>query len=198
MFPGGRGTLPKFRPFLALSVVFSLDFLNSSAAGVVLPGVGSFGKAMAFLDESGLRPALEARVIEAGRPLLGICLGFQMLTEHSEEGDVAGLGWVSGRTRRFDAAAGIKILHLGWNDLAERREGPIFKDIKPEACFYFAHSYYVECDAPEEVLARTDYGQQFTSAVQKGHIFGTQFHPEKSHANGLRLIKNFLECVAHA
>ncbi len=147
------------------------------AEGVILPGVGSFVPAMSMLERTGMAGALTERVLHGDTPLLGICLGFQMLTRRSEEGDAEG---------------------LGWNDLADRRESPLFRGIHPDACFYFAHSYCVSCDDESAVTARTNYGYDFVSAAQKGNIFGTQFHPEKSHAVGLQLIRNFVELTRHA
>jgi glutamine amidotransferase len=171
------------------------------AHGIVLPGVGSFVPAMAKLKSTGMDAALTERALHGGTPLLGICLGFQMLTRHSEEGEAEGLGWIGGETRRFDftgAERPMPVPHIGWNDLAARRESPLFRDIHPDACFYFAHSFCVSCDDEDAVVARSNYGYDFVSAAQKGHIFGTQFHPEKSHAVGLQLIRNFVEMTRHA
>jgi imidazole glycerol-phosphate synthase subunit HisH len=169
----------------------------AAAERIVLPGVGSFAKAMEYLRQSGLLPVLEKKVLEEKTPVLGICLGFQMFTRHSEEGDAEGLGWIDGYTRKFDFTGiegpRLKIPHMGWNDLQAAKESPLLAGIHPDACFYFAHSYYVSCDDNAAVLARSAYGLDFVSAVHRGNIFGTQFHPEKSHANGLQLIRNFLE-----
>lgn len=166
-----------------------------AAHHIVLPGVGSFGKAMEFLRESGLIPALERKVLQEKTPVLGICLGYQMLTRHSEEGSAEGLGWIEGVTKRFrfdGLEKPLKMPHMGWNDLHHRKESPLFHDIHEGACFYFAHSYCVHCDDPEAILTATDYGDEFISSVHKDNIFGTQFHPEMSHANGRQLIRNFL------
>lgn len=169
--------------------------------GIVLPGVGSFAKAMGNIETSGLLPALTRRVLEERTPILGICVGFQLFTKHSEEGDVDGLGWIDGVTRRFDfkdVDPAPKIPHIGWNDLQRRQEGPLFDGIHRDACFYFAHSYCVFCNDQGAVLTTTQYGCEFVSAVQRDNILGTQFHPEKSHANGLRLVENFIGLVDHA
>lgn len=171
------------------------------ADGIVLPGVGSFGKAMAHLRESGLLPVLERKALEEGVPTLGICLGMQMFTKHSEEGGVDGLGWIDGETRRFDfreLEPPPKVPQLGWNDVARRKESPLFEGVHPDACFYFAHSYCVFCEDASVVLATTRYGCEYVSAVQRGNLFGTQFHPEKSHAAGLKVVENFTRYVERA
>lgn len=173
----------------------------AQARGVVLPGVGSFGKAMEYLTRSDLFPVLQEKVLEEKRPILGICLGFQMFTTWSEEGGVEGLGWVDAQTKRFNFDGmdpQPKMPHMGWNDLQRRKESPLFEGIHPSACFYFAHSYCVSCNDRDAVLAETDYGYKYVSAVQKENIFGTQFHPEKSHANGLQMVRNFIGLAENA
>ena len=168
----------------------------AGAEGIVLPGVGSFDKAMDCLRESGLLPVLNRKVLEERTPVLGICLGFQMFTRRSEEGATEGLSWLDGETRRFPHGA-VPIPHIGWNDVARRRESVLFEGVPEDACFYFAHSYCVQC--PEEnVLGTTEYGTTFVSCVEAGHIFGTQFHPEKSLASGLRVVRNFVEFCRRA
>ena len=166
------------------------------AEKIVLPGVGSFAWGMRHLEGSGLLPVLTRKVRQEKTPLLGICLGFQLLTHRSEEGDAQGLGWIDGETKRFrfdGAGDRQRVPHIGWNDLAVERDHPMLQGLPESPCFYFVHSYYVTCSDPEAVLARTEYGHPFVSVVQKGNIVATQFHPEKSHANGLRLIRNFVE-----
>lgn len=171
------------------------------ADGIVLPGVGSFDPAMATLRNEGLIPILNRKVLQEHTPILGICLGFQLFSHSSEEGETEGLGWIHGETRRFrHEAQGYKIPHMGWNDVTFRRETPFTEGVKPPgAAFYFAHSYAVSCRDEAAILATTDYGVEFVSAVQQDNIIGTQFHPEKSHANGLKLIENFVKiCHNHA
>ncbi len=181
--------------------------LSSSAAelkqaqGVILPGVGSFAKAMEYLTRSELFPVLQSKVLEERRPILGICLGFQMFTKWSEEGDAEGLGWIDAQTKRFNfngMEPQPKMPHMGWNDLKRHKDSPIFEGIHKDACYYFAHSYCVSCNDEDAVLAETNYGYPFVSAVQKDNIFGTQFHPEKSHANGLQLVQNFIGLAENA
>ncbi|MBI1319762.1 MAG: imidazole glycerol phosphate synthase subunit HisH [Candidatus Hydrogenedens sp.] len=163
---------------------------------LVLPGVGFFDKAMAHLESNGLANALRQRVEVDQVPILGICLGFQLFTRRSEEGGVNGFGWIDAETRRFDFGGGpeaLKVPHMGWNEVAPPQGAGILAGLEPGACFYFAHSYYVACNDPEAAAATTVYGHPFTSAVQRGNIIGTQFHPEISHVNGFRLLERFLE-----
>lgn len=167
----------------------------AAADKIVLPGVGSLADGMRQLEASGIAEVLRRRVAEQNTPLLGICLGLQMFTRHSEEGDAPGFGWIDAETLRFRPAegSGLKVPHMGWNEVHLKRDHPIVRGIPSGACFYFAHSYRVLCNDPDDVLATTDYGGPFASAVQRGHLFGLQFHPEKSHDLGARLIRNFLE-----
>lgn len=168
----------------------------AAADKLLLPGVGAFDAGMRRLRERGLLPVLHRKVVEESVPILGICLGMQLLTEGSEEGTERGLGWIRGRAVRFRAAdlrSGLKIPHMGWNTVALRRPSPLFADLDDDHGFYFVHSYHVECDEADDVLATTHHGYEFVSSVQRGNIHGTQFHPEKSHRFGLRLLKNFAE-----
>ncbi len=161
---------------------------------VVVPGQGAMPDCMRELDARGLRPAVIAAAAE--KPFLGICIGLQMLFEHSEEGDVPGLGVLPGRVRRFPpevAAQGLKVPHMGWNEVAQAMPHPLWNDIADGARFYFVHSYYVEPVSPEAIAGSTVYGMPFTSAVARANIFAVQFHPEKSAQTGLRLLANFME-----
>lgn len=164
-----------------------------NASGIVLPGVGAFGHAVEELQRRNLWILLQEAIKERQIPLLGICLGMQLLFEESEEyGSYPGLGILRGKVKRF--LPGVKIPHLGWNQLEIIRSTPLLSGI-PEGCYmYFVHSFYV---GPEEdiVCANTDYGMKFASVVQKGNIFATQFHPEKSQKWGLRILKNFSDFV---
>lgn len=190
-----------FRHAGAEAVVASDPAALDRADGIVLPGVGSFAKGMRNLTEQGLLPALNRRVLEEKAPVLGICLGFQLFTKHSEEGDAEGLGWIDGVTKRFNFPFLdnlIPVPHMGWNELEVRKENRLLDGIHPGACFYFAHSYCVHCKDDGAILATTEYGYDFVSAVERDNIFGTQFHPEKSHANGLDLLRNFVGLTEHA
>ena len=166
-----------------------------AADGLILPGVGAFADAMTALKNSGLLPALEyAR--DNGQPLLGICLGMQALFDGSEEGEgVPGLGFVPGYVRRLPDADGLKIPHMGWNDIRAEKDSPLLSGLPDEPYVYFVHSYACFADDAEDVLTTTEYGVRFCSSVQRGHIFGTQFHPEKSGKVGEQILKNFLNYV---
>lgn len=166
----------------------------AAASKLILPGVGHFGRAMERLDASGIRGALDA-ARDRGAPILGICLGMQLLTAHSEEGDAAGLGWVDARTREFRLPPALKVPHMGWNDVEFTRSDPVTGGLEDDARFYFVHKYYVDCADESEVLGRTDYGGPFVSVVRNGNVWGIQCHPEKSHRYGLTFIRNFIEKV---
>jgi glutamine amidotransferase len=167
----------------------------AAAAKLILPGVGHFGRSMERLDASGIRAALDAARAR-GVPILGICLGMQLLTAHSEEGDADGLGWIDAQAREFRLPPPLKVPHMGWNDVEFTRPDPLTVGLEEEARFYFVHKYYVEARDESAVLGRTDYGGSFVSVVQSGNVWGIQCHPEKSHRYGLTFIRNFIENVA--
>jgi glutamine amidotransferase len=167
----------------------------SSAEKLVLPGVGAFDHGMTNLSARGLIPLLNRRVLDEKCPILGICLGMQLLSQSSEEGNLPGLGWIAGKTRRFQflkGMASLKIPHMGWNEVKAADGAPLFIGFDETPRFYFVHSYHVCCDHSEDILATTFYGYDFVSAVKHENIMGTQFHPEKSHKFGMRLLKNFV------
>jgi glutamine amidotransferase len=166
----------------------------ADASRLVLPGVGSFDWAMARLDASGMRPALERLVREGGRPVLGICVGMQMMADSSDEGHATGLGWIPGRVKLFDDArfAGPTHLpHMGWNDVAPERADPLFVGLERDSRFYFLHSYHFDPQDPHDAIATAEYGERFTCAVRRDNVWGVQFHPEKSHQWGIQMLKNF-------
>jgi len=166
------------------------------AEKIILPGVGAFDWAMTRLEESGMRETLEEQVVGQGRPVLGICVGMQMLAKRSDEGVVAGLGWIDAEVRKFDETVlttGRRLPHMGWNDVVPRGSGGLFRGLESDARFYFLHSYYFAPNREEDVLAVTDYNGPFASGIRAGNMFGVQFHPEKSHQWGIRLLKNFAE-----
>jgi imidazole glycerol-phosphate synthase subunit HisH len=165
----------------------------ATARAVVLPGVGSGGTAMTRMKERGLDDAIR-EATQQGKPFLGICLGMQLLAEYHAEGEVSGLGLFRGEVRRIPD--GPKIPHMGWNQVKPTREDlPIFAGTPQDAYFYFAHSYYVEPQDQHGVAAVTDYGSPFCSVIVAEHVWGTQFHPEKSGAVGLRMLSNFVKWV---
>ena len=180
-----------------------IDAFRAKSAGdlegatkLILPGVGAFDHAMDLLAASGMRQVLDKLVLENYVPVLGICVGMQILAESSEEGVGAGLGWVSGRVRSFagnPASAVLPMPHMGWNDVVPSPASPLFKGLEEDARFYFLHSYYFECLNKSNVAAYADYGSTFDCSVQSRNVFGVQFHPEKSHHWGAMLLKNFAE-----
>lgn len=170
------------------------------ATKIILPGVGAFDHAMEQLEASGMRPVLEHLVKERHVAVLGICVGMQILASSSEEGSLAGLGWVPGRVRSFRTApqsAQLPMPHMGWNDVIPAVDTPLFKGLEADSRFYFLHSFYFDCDNAEHALARAAYGFDFSCAVAAGNVYGVQFHPEKSHHYGAALLKNFAE-LQHA
>ncbi|MCB0194934.1 MAG: imidazole glycerol phosphate synthase subunit HisH [Anaerolineae bacterium] len=164
---------------------------------LILPGVGAFDTGMKNLAELGLIDVLNEQVLDHKIPTLGVCLGMQLLTKSSEEGELPGLGWIDSQTVRFnfteEHSSNLKIPHMGWNTVKVHRTGTLFHGLDDDARFYFVHSYHVVCHDPTDILTTTDHGYDFVSAVQRGNIMGAQFHPEKSHKFGLRLFKNFVE-----
>lgn len=166
------------------------------ATRVILPGVGAFDHAMERLDESGMRGVLNDLALRARVPVLGVCVGMQIFADASDEGILPGLGWINGRVRCFDsldAAGGVQLPHMGWNDVEPMPGNRLFKQLESDARFYFLHSYYFECEHEEDVAATTRYGKDFTCAVNAANIYGVQFHPEKSHHFGTRVLQNFAE-----
>lgn len=164
------------------------------ATHLILPGVGAFDWAMARLDESGMRGALDELVLQGCRPVLGICVGMQMMAQFSEEGCASGLGWFDAGVKLFDDArfTGLTHLpHMGWNDIEPVATDGLLNELGNASRFYFLHSYYFAPNDPADVLAWADYGGRFACTVRKGNIHGVQFHPEKSHAWGIQLLKNF-------
>ena len=162
---------------------------------IILPGVGAYADAMEALNKEGMGEAVQAFAY-SGKPLLGICLGMQLLFESSVEfGKTKGLGLIEGEIVKFDTARfshRLKVPHMGWNTLHVKKETPLFRGMPESFYLYFVHSFHARCDEKYSV-GETLYGYEFTSAVQKGNVFGFQPHPEKSHANGLKILKNFVE-----
>jgi glutamine amidotransferase len=191
---GNIGSILNMFKRLNVKAIVSSDAREiERAEKIVLPGVGSFDVGMRNLRSMGLIDPLRARVVEQRIPLLGICLGMQLLANSSEEGNEPGLGWVDAKVVKFEAglAANMKIPHMGWNSIQLSRECPLFRGMYENPRFYFVHSYYVVCRQEADVLTRTLHGVEFVSAFQKDNIIGVQFHPEKSHKFGMKLLENF-------
>jgi glutamine amidotransferase len=163
-----------------------------NAQRLIMPGVGAFDWAMARLNASGMRDALDDAVLNRKTPVLGVCVGMQMMAERSDEGVEPGLGWIKGDVKAFNAALGapLPLPHMGWNDVAPVNYDCLFANIKAPK-YYFLHSYCIVPRNAADALATANYGNHFVSAVRHGNIFGTQFHPEKSHSWGIDLLSNF-------
>ena len=164
------------------------------AEKLFLPGVGAFDETMILLENSGFRKVLDIEILINKVPIIGICVGMQVLGGSSEEGKLPGLGYIKGHVKRLDENLLVNkpsLPHMGWNNISLKRQSPLFEDIDTEIGFYFLHSFYFECDNHSDVLATTEYGQSFASAINHENVYGIQFHPEKSHNNGVSLLKNF-------
>lgn len=194
----GTGNLNSVRrsmDILGVSSVVTADRHEISAAEkIILPGVGHFGKAMENLRRLDLVDTLNRLVIEERKPILGICLGMELMAEKSEEGDADGLGWFPAEIVKFriSETRGFKIPHMGWNRVRIKKESALMSNIPETAEFYFVHSYHLKVRDESDVLNETEYEAAFPSAIERDNIFGVQYHPEKSHDAGLRLLENFV------
>lgn len=161
--------------------------------GFILPGVGSFDHAMDRLNNSGLREELEKAVLEKEIPVLGICVGMQMLANTSDEGSSQGLGWIDGVVKKFsrEILGNMPLPHMGWNEIEISKKCPLLMDLEEKPKFYFLHSFYFCCNKKDDEISTASYGRDFTCIVRHKNIFGVQCHPEKSHHNGIKLLKNF-------
>lgn len=176
--------------------VASTDKELADAQRIILPGVGSFDWAMLLLNQSGMRERLDELVTLKGCPVLGICVGMQMMAKCSDEGEAVGLGWIDAEVKKFDETAFTQkthLPHMGWNDVVPQQSGGLFAGLETDARFYFLHSYYFSPHNSDEVLTITDYNGRYASGVRRGNVYGVQFHPEKSHQWGIQLLKNFSE-----
>lgn len=167
-----------------------------NAQKLILPGVGAFDYAMGQLNASGMRQKLDELVLEKNIPIIGICVGMQMMGNRSDEGNSEGLKWIDADILKFDESLiqqRTKLPHMGWNDVSPITGHPLFKELEKDAIFYFLHSYFFKCNIPANSIAISDYGISFTSAVNSNNIYGIQFHPEKSHQYGEKLLHNFAQ-----
>jgi len=192
---GNLGSIYTMLKHLGIAAEISSSAERIADAGkIILAGVGAFDNGMRKINGHGFTELLHKKVLQEKTPVLGICLGMQLMTQGSEEGTIPGLGWLTASTVRFqfaDNPGRLKIPHMGWNIVQKNRESQLTAGLPQEARFYFVHSYHVICRQQMDVLLRTHYGYDFPSAIQKGNIFGVQFHPEKSHRFGMQILKNF-------
>ena len=178
---------------IPVTVAKAADELKA-ASKIILPGVGSFDHAMNLLNKSGMREILDKLVLDRQVPILGVCVGMQMMAKSSEEGTLPGLGWVNGEVRKLLGSVSnskIRLPHMGWNTIHSHNADQLLLGLNNESRFYFLHSYYFHCDDANTSIGITEYGIQISSVVHFKNIYGVQFHPEKSHDPGIQLLKNF-------
>lgn len=164
------------------------------ASKLILPGVGHFDYAMTKFKDSGMINNVTEMVLNSNIPILGICVGMQMLAQSSEEGVLPGLGWVDGEVKKINSSLlqqTTRLPHMGWNDINVTKQTPLFGGLESSSLFYFLHSYYFKCHNNHDIISTSFYGENFTSSVNYLNIYGVQFHPEKSHRNGIKLLENF-------
>ena len=196
----GVGNLASIKNILkkigAESVITSDMEVIRSARKLILPGVGAFDTCAEKLSASGLKELLNKKALEEKTPLLGVCVGMQLLLEGSEEGQLPGLGWIKGSIVKFkqeNLPEGYKIPHMGWTDVELNKPSGLFKNMYEEPRFYFVHSYHPKPDNDQDVMVYAKYGYRFAAGIEHGNIMGVQFHPEKSHKFGMKLLQNFVE-----
>ncbi len=194
----GLGNIKAFANiYHKLGIPFGIARTADALAGatkIILPGVGAFDAAIQLLNHSGMRATLEHQVLTDKTPVLGVCVGMQLLARSSEEGVLPGLGWIDGVVKKFDTTAlphKTHLPHMGWNDIQAKQGAGLFEGLMEDARFYFLHSYFFQCHEALDVAAETTYGVPFACAVHHQNIYGVQFHPEKSHHYGVQLLKNF-------
>ena len=166
----------------------------SEASKLILPGVGSYDYCVTKINESNFRDTLVEKVLQQKVPILGICLGLQLMGKSSQEGKLNGLGWIDASCVKFqfENNSSFKIPHMGWNDVRQTKESKLLSKMYEDPRFYFVHSYHLQCNDPKDILLTANYGYDFTCAIEQENIYGVQFHPEKSHKYGMKLIENFV------
>lgn len=193
---GNIASISNMAKYLGYDCTISSDInIIESATKLILPGVGHFGAAMRELQKRELISVLNKKVMEEKTPVMGICLGMQLLTNYSEEGNCKGLGWIDAEVKKFkfETGKGLKIPHMGWNFIHINHFAEIVDDVEEDSRYYFVHSYAVKCNQTKQSVASTEYGYDFDSIIQNENVVGTQFHPEKSHRYGMKILNNFLE-----
>lgn len=191
---GNMGSIFNMLKKIGIRSVISSDLGEiTRAEKIILPGVGHFDRAMERINRTGLKDVLDEKALKERVPILGICLGMQLLTKSSEEGQLPGLGWIPARTIRFNFSTdlNLKIPHMGWNLVFRSTASPLTEGFEGEYRFYFVHSYHANVEDEKYSILKTEYGYTFDSAIQYDNIFGAQFHPEKSHRFGMKLLENF-------
>jgi glutamine amidotransferase len=192
---GNMGAVLNTLSRIGIDARVSSDLSDIKAAEkLIIPGVGAFDKGMGNLEERHIVSLLNKRVLEDKIPVLGICLGLQLMSKMSEEGTLRGLGWLEADTKLFrfnNTKSNVKVPHMGWGTIKIKRKNALFNNIGNDSKFYFLHSYHIVCNNDKDVLATATYGYEFVCAVKKDNIFGVQFHPEKSHKAGIEVLKNF-------
>jgi imidazole glycerol-phosphate synthase subunit HisH len=192
---GNLGSVANMLKKVGTQAVISSDpGAIADATGLILPGVGAFDSGMRNIGDMGLLDILNEKVIEKKTPILGICLGAQLITRKSEEGSLPGLGWIDAETIRFRTVPAddhLKIPHMGWKEITIKRDNSLLCGFEGQPRFYFVHSYYIRCTNEENVVATSEHGIEFVAAANKNNIWAVQFHPEKSHMFGLQVMKNF-------
>ncbi len=191
---GNLGSIQNMLQYLGEDAVITSELsVIEKADKLILPGVGSFDAGMAQLESAGMMGLLKEMVDNRKKPILGICLGMQLMTKGSEEGKSEGLGWLDASTHKFDfsQASGLRVPHMGWNAIDISQTHELVSDLEEEARFYFVHSYYIKAANSSEVVATSSHGHSFAAIMIKDNIIGCQFHPEKSHRFGMQLLKNF-------
>lgn len=190
-----RSVLHKLGKLNIPAIVSSDPEEIKKASKIILPGVGAFGAGINNLKTLGLVDVLNHKVLIEKTPILGICVGLQLMAQRSEEGNAKGLGWVDADVCRFqfEKEANLRVPHVGWNTLIQKKDCCLLNNIETNQRFYYTHSYYLKSNHPADIVATTRYGDEFVAIIQRENIFGVQFHPEKSHRRGIEIYKNFVE-----
>lgn len=190
---GNLGSIQNMLKKLGYESIITSDIkIIGSATKLILPGVGAFDYGMKQIKELGLTEILNRKVLIEKVPVLGICLGMQLMTQGSEEGIISGLAWIDAKACKFISET-LKVPHMGWNTISINKESCLFEKDEEEKRFYFVHSYYITCNDMQDIVATTQYVVEFVSSFQKSNIYGVQFHPEKSHKFGMNVLKRFME-----